>query len=149
MLFALALNSNNTQPQIPAWGRVWWCWTIFWSYRHVTPCQHYATIKCQTYIATQCNANNKTVFSLASAKLPGGIVQSLLCDQMQSNMNTVELQSDWLSQKQERWTKKALKCHQTLMLSLLEGGVWDKNISMLVLLHTWICMWCTGLQIDT
>ena len=48
-----------------------------------------------------CNAmhNQRTAFSLASAKPPADIARSLLREQMQGHVKIVELQSDWFSQK--------------------------------------------------
>ena len=55
------------------------------------------SITCQSHIATQCNVNHRTVFSLASVKPPAGIVQSLLCNQMQGHMKIVDAAAIWLA----------------------------------------------------
>ena len=74
--------------------------TVSWLYRRVISCQYYAI---NHVPGPRCygNAmhNQRTAFSLASAKPPADIARSLLRDQMQGHMKIVELQSDWLSQK--------------------------------------------------
>ena len=74
--------------------------TVSWLYRRVISCQYYAINHVPD---PRCygNAmhNQRTAFSLASAKPPADIARSLLRDQMQGHMKIVELQSDWLSQK--------------------------------------------------